>query len=101
MSDQRDAWIKLATLSPLIVLSLIEGRRMRRAGRHPHPPGYGLRGMLYRPPPGWWWDAPSARYRARDDQGPRRRHRHEPAYTPSEEAARLWRLAPPLALLGM
>jgi len=51
---------------PLIVIGLVEGHRLRRDGRGLQRPTYGLGGIFYKPPSGWWWDGTAGRFRAPD-----------------------------------
>lgn len=58
--------VRLLLLSPAIVIGVIQGHRLRRAGEQLPLPTYGVGGMNQRPPSGWWWDGTAGRFRPPD-----------------------------------
>lgn len=58
--------VRLLLLSPAIVIGVMQGRRLRRAGQQLPLPTYGVGGMNQRPPSGWWWDGTAGRFRPPD-----------------------------------
>lgn len=58
--------VRLLLLSPAIVIGVIQGHRLRRAGQQLPLPTYGVGGMHQRPPSGWWWDGTAGQFRPPD-----------------------------------